>query len=126
MNNIQVMNGFEIKYNIFMEFINALLVSIGKNVINSLTEFKDINRDDLISDNCLNIYDQYEPKIFTVFSKKECQWYRRKIIKNYLITVIRHMCIEINHKFTYKCKDVSRKLNGKTYRSKEILYSIEN
>ena len=118
-------NNFSKQNKILLDFVNALLVQINKNQIDDLIQFIDINREDLVTQECNKIYQEHESKIFTVFSKQKCRWYKRKEIKNYVLTLLRTMCSEVGLSFTYEQKDVSVEINNKYYRKTGTFYSIK-
>lgn len=109
------------KYKVLLKLINKILVSIGKEKIDDLTQFKCINRDVLISDNTEQIYKLLEKELFNAFDKKKCSWYNRKNVNNYVLTFLRAAVCDIglDFKLSHTCKHVNMKAIN------YIFYSIE-
>ena len=71
-------------YKISLKFINELLINLGKNKIENLLEFKDIDREHIISEASKKIFTDMEKELFKQFDKVKCGWYRRNDTKNYI------------------------------------------
>lgn len=109
------------KYVVLLKFINRILANIGKPTITKLTEFINIDREDIIKKENFDIFDKMDYKIFKYFNKSKSGWYRRKHVKNYILTFIRYACNEIGYDFTYIHKNKQIKSLNKTH----MFYSIK-
>src|SRR5438477_7069284 len=65
------------KYNIALEFINKILNNINKPKIKELTEFTNIDREDIIKEINIGTLKEMENEIFKFFNKKKCGYYRK-------------------------------------------------
>lgn len=111
-------------YKISLTFINRILVNLGKNEVADLLEFKDIDRENIISDACKQIFTDLEKELFQQFDKVKCGWYRRNDTKHYILTFLRYMCNQLDLLFSYYKKDITEVVNGKNYRKTHVYYSI--
>ena len=109
------------KYNTLLSFLNELLVSMNKDPIADILDFKGILRADLISNTSKEILSKNEDYLLTVFDKTACDWYNRRIRKHYILCFIRYACKITGYKFAYRIKNVGVE-NG--YRSMTTFYSI--
>jgi len=112
------------KYNVTLEFVNKLLINLNKTPINNLKNFKDIDRDDIISDINKNLVSDFEKHFFPLFDKNKFGWSRRNCTRNYILTFIRYACNEINLDFKSKKKNKTVEINGKNYQKICMTYSI--
>lgn len=108
------------KYKIALKFINNLLKNIGKKEINDLTEFKNINREDIIRPINVTMLENMMDVILKYYGKNEIGWYRKEIVKNYILAFIRCICRELNFKFTVKKRNKQTNCHIKL----QNLYSI--
>ena len=109
------------KTKLALELVNDILETINKPSINTLEDFKDIDRELLITDQVLQMITKYEPKFFGPFSKIKLKYYHKNIHKNYQLSFLRGMAQELDYK-----------LGSKTYKKQENtvvkttqLYSFE-
>lgn len=113
------------KYIIVLKIINKILENIGKNPIDDLINFTNIDRIYIIkNENNQFLYDQ-EKEIFKIFDRAKCGWYRRKTTKNFILTFLRYICDEIGLEFIYEKKDITENINNINYRKKHLYYSIK-
>ena len=120
--NIIIVDTTSAKYKIFLKFINKILVNIDKDEIDDLTQFKHINRVDIIKSENKIVLDKMAPKIFKHFNKQKCGYYRKT---NFMVSnVIRGMCKELNVSFKPTKKDVYERINNKTYKRSGYFYTI--
>ncbi|ARF08062.1 hypothetical protein Catovirus_1_112 [Catovirus CTV1] len=108
------------KYIILLKLINSILTNLKMNNVDDLTEFKNVDRDDIIKEENINTYNKMEKDLFKYFDKKKCQWYRRTQIKNYILSFIRAACEDIGLNFTYVTKNKTKNNIVKSY----VYYSI--
>lgn len=97
------------KYKLLLKFINSILINIGKSQVDDLTEFKDIDREDIIKDVNKQTLNAMEKELFKTFDKKKCGYYRKT--DSIVLNCLRGMCKEVgldlfNRKLsrTLKCK----------------------
>lgn len=112
------------KYKIALQLVNKILVNSGKNEIDDLTKFIDIDRNLIISDKNKKELTDMEKILFKHFNKKKFGWYSRNNIKNYILSFLRYMCNDIGLKFSYTQKDTNTSSNGLIYRKTYTYYSI--
>ena len=103
------------KYKIALKFINKILESIKKDKIEDLEQFKNIDREDIISDICKQQLTDMEKELFKYFDRKKSSWYKKKFVKNYIITFLKYMCKSIGYKFEHKKKTIQINSINKTH-----------
>lgn len=108
------------KYKVSLKLINKILVNIGKDEIDDLTKFTDIDRVDIIKEVNMNMLTEMENELFQYFDKECLAWYRRKTVKYYILTFLRCMCIDLGFKFTHHDRRIQNNAFIKTIQ----LYSI--
>lgn len=112
------------KYKIALKLINKILVNIGKEQIDDLTKFVNIDREDIIKDVNKTDFEQLEVELFDHFDKVKCGWYRRKTTKNYILTFMRYMCDNLGYKLIKSQKGKMVTIDGKNYEKTCMIYSI--
>ena len=97
------------KYKILLLFVNGILKNIGKEEIDDLVKFRDIDRLDIIKQENKVLLDEMAPTLFKHFNKNKCGYYRKT--KNLPLNCLRGMCKEMGFVFkkrqftkTIKCK----------------------
>lgn len=110
------------KYKVALKFVNVILSNLGKDSIDDLTKFKDVDREDIIKDVNKTSLDDMESELFSHFNKKKCGYYRKTdaIVLNCLRGVMK----EIGYELTYEQRDINGTINGKTFRKTCMFYSI--
>lgn len=83
------------KYKITLKFINKILVNIGKEEIDDLTKFVNIDRADVIKEINIKTFEEMEVELLKYFDKYKFGWYRRSTTKQYILTFIREMCDDL-------------------------------
>ena len=110
------------KYKVALKFVNNILVNLEKDVIDDLTKFKDIDREDIIKDvNKKSLMDM-EKELFAHFDKKKCGYYRKTdaIVLNCLRGIIK----EAGFKLSFEQKDRHEVIGDKSYKRSHSLYYI--
>jgi hypothetical protein len=110
------------KYKFVLKIINKILQNIGKNQIEDLINFVNIDRNDIIKNENNQFLFEMEKEIFKVFDRSKCGWYRRKTTKNYILTFLRYSCEEIGFEFTSTQKE---KTDDRGNKRTHFLYSIK-
>lgn len=88
----------EEKNTLILKYVNGLLKNVGKNEINDLTEFKNIDRIDIISDVNVKYLGTMAKELFKLFDRNKCRYYP-KTAKSRPLNVLRGM---IKDTRTYK------------------------
>jgi hypothetical protein len=100
------------KKKVLLEYINGIMNNLNKKPINRLTDFNNITKNELLYDSNRLLLINMSDRLFTLFNKKRCGFYRKT--DNLVLNCIRGMCKEIDMRFI-----------GKRYDNKYI-YSIES
>ena len=117
---------FEDKKNILLVFINKILININGSTITNLTDFVNIDKDDIIKDENKKLILEFEKDFFHIFDKKKFGWSRRNCTKNYILTFIRYACNEVNLDFKSEKKNKYMTINGIKYHKTCMIYNISN
>ena len=115
-----VVNRKDPKYIVLLKLLNRIFTNIKKTTLSDLTDFKNVDRDDIIKDENITVFSEMEKEIFKYFDKSECGWYRRKMVQYYILTFLRAACESIGLSFVYAHKNVTKNSIVKTH----VLYSI--
>ena len=111
------------KYKITLKLLNKILVNVGKEEIDDLTQFIDIDREDIIKDPNTKTLCDMEKELFTEhYDKKKCGYYRKTDAM--VLNCIRSMMKDAGFTFTKRRKEKSERINGKLFRRPHLLYTI--
>lgn len=110
------------KYKVALKFVNKILVNIGKEEIDDLTKFKDIDRDDVIEDINKTTLEEMEEEVFKYFDKNGCNYYRKT--NGLVVNCLRGMMRQLGLSMTSVKKDITSTINGKKYRKSHMFYSV--
>lgn len=102
------MSEYDQKYIIALKFVNKLLENMGKEEINNLCDFKNIDREDIITDDNKQVAFDMENEMFGPFDKWKCGYYSRNKVKTYVMSVLRGMTQELGLEFQNKAKRVQK------------------
>ena len=108
------------KYKVCLRLINKILVNIGKEEVDDLIKFKDIDRLDIIKDINRVDLEKLGPELFKYFDKAKFAWYRRRTTKFYNLSFLRYMCDNLGYQLNYYEFKIPQ--NGKVV--SKMLYSI--
>lgn len=110
---------------IALKFINKILTNIGKDQIDDLTDFIDIDRDLIIKDKNKAIVDEMESEITKHFDKKKIGYYNRTKVKTIIITYLKGMIDHLN--LIMESREVENyvQVDGLKYRKTKILFTIK-
>ncbi|ARF11542.1 hypothetical protein Klosneuvirus_1_399 [Klosneuvirus KNV1] len=111
------------KYKLALKFVNVILKNIGKEEIDDLIKFKDIDREDIIKDVNKTSLDEMAKELFNHFDKKKCGYYRKT--EAIVLNCMRGMMKEVGYEMTYEQRDINGKIDGKTFRKTCMFYSIK-
>ena len=113
------------KYKLVLEFLNALLVKIGKVEIDDITKFKDIKRDDLLKPECTQVLSQYLDRLVKQFGKTNISYRKKDEIETYILTVLRNITSYSGYKFSSKNIVKNKTISVGNYKHDySLLYSI--
>jgi len=96
------------KYQVLLEYVNGILQNIGKDVIDDITKFRDIDRFDIIKEENKVLLDNLAPKLFKHFDKTRCGYYRKT--KGLALNCLRGMCRDMG--FTIRKKQKNKQVNS--------------
>ena len=111
------------KYKVTLKLLNKILTNLGKEEIDDITKFKDIDREDIIKDINVKSLCEMEGELFVHYSKGKCGYYRKT--NAMVLNCIRSMMKDAGFEFTKKKKEKNEKINGKSYKRSHFLYSIK-
>ena len=105
------------KYKLLLAFLNKILTNVDKPNIEKVTDFINVDKDDVISEINNKIIDDMENEIIKIFDREKIGWYRRKTAKEYIMTFLRGACKENGYALTYTAKEVNEKNRKQTRKS---------
>jgi hypothetical protein len=111
------------KYIVLLKLLNTILVNIGRDIIDDITNFVNVNRDDIIQDANKISLENMENEIFPLYNKEKCRYYKKNA-QGLTLNVLKGMVKEIGYKTNFIKKDIYVTVNGKKYRKTQSLYSI--
>ena len=111
------------KYKVALKLVNKILVNLGKDEITDLTDFKDIDREDIIKDVNKKALDGLAKELFKHYDKKKSGYYRKT--DALVLNCLRCLMKEAGFEFTYQQKDIHENINGKLFRKTILLYTIK-
>lgn len=101
------------KYCITLKLVNEILKNCDRPEINELTNFKHIDRHEIIDKKNTQILEKMLPEIQEYFGKKPKT-------DEYILTILRNMCKQLTLHFKQKYKNVQKNGHVTSY----VLYSI--
>lgn len=122
-NKLDKLDKSDEKYKLALKFINNILVNAQKSEINDILEFKDINRQQIVTQQNLDMLTNMESEIYKLFDKVKCGFYRKS--DNYVINCLRGMIKQIGYKIIVLKKDNRVTIDGVNYRKTFLYYHIE-
>jgi len=99
-----------LKYKVLLEFVNGILNNLNKDKIADLTQFKNINRLDIIRNDNVILLEEMTGKLFKHYDKATVGYYRKG--PNWVLSCLRGMCKDIGLKClkTQKAKSIKSKI----------------
>jgi len=120
----KIVDKSSLKYKVLLKYVNAILLNVtGKSQITDLTNFKDIDREDIIKEINKKVLIDMEQDLFKHYDKIRCGFYRKT--KGMPLNCLRCMCKELGLLLTFTKKDVCEKVNDKHYRRTKYFYRIK-
>lgn len=110
-------------YTIMLEILNDILDTFENDIgrINSITDFVNINKNNLVSENAKNVVkNKYDVIFNTGYDKKMCRYYDSKRLKNGHMTILKGMTKQLGYVMSSKQKN--KMINGVSHC--ETFYSI--
>lgn len=111
------------KYKIVLKLINKILKNMGKDEIDDITKFTDIDREDIIKEANIKALNDMDGELFKHFNKKNCGYYRKT--DALVLNCLRGMMKEAGFKLAKKQKGVCKEIDGKKYERTHMIYSIK-
>ena len=111
------------KYKVALKLINKILVNIGNTEIDDLTDFVNVDREDIIKDINKESLIEMEADLFSLFNKKSSGYYRKT--DALVLNCLRGLTKEMGYTFTKIKKEKCETIDGKSYKRTHYLYSIK-
>ena len=111
------------KYRVALKFVNRILVNIGKEEVDDLTDFVGVDRDDIIKDVNKKSLEEMEGEIFPLFNKLKCGYYRKT--GSFVLNCLRGILKEIGFEMTYTQKEKNEIIGDRSYKRTHSFYSIK-
>jgi hypothetical protein len=111
------------KYGAVLRFLNKILTNLGKEQIDDITKFIDIDRADILSSVNDTLIVDSKLDLFVHFDKEECGYYHRTKLRN--INVLRRVIKRIGYEFISKQVEIVHIVNNLNYRRSHYLYTIK-
>jgi len=112
------------KYKVVLKLANGILKNLNKDPIDDLTKFVKISKEDIIKKENIKLFNEMEDELFELFNKYSFKWYKRNVLKNYILVFLKTACSELNLKFASKRKEISEKINDIRYKRIITAYTI--
>lgn len=121
--NFMVDEKMKEKKKIIMTILNKILKISGKEKISNLTDFE-LDRDDIITEECREYFDTKIDQIFEVFDKHTHKFYMRKQTPNFILTFLKTAVKELGHELKSNKRSLAIEHNGKKAFAKIVYYKI--
>lgn len=108
------------KYQMVLKFVNGLLKNSGKEPIAKLTDFVDIDRLDIVTDENKEYIEEIADELFEHFDRKACRYYPRNS-KSRPLNILRGIVDDTGYNLIAARKEV---YEGK-YRRSAMIYTIK-
>jgi len=113
------------QYKFALKLINKILINASKLEIQNILEFKDITRDDIVTQKNLEELNNLENELLELFKKSQIGYYRKNEAKGYVINCLRGIIKSLGYKIVLLKKDRTLDINGGRYRKTFLIYHIE-
>lgn len=111
------------KYKVLLKFVNKILTNLNKAEVDDLTQFINIDRDDIIKDINKDSLVAMEDELFPLFDKSKVGYYRQTDSR--ALSILRGLVKEAGYDLVRKKKEKSDRFNNYSYRRTHIFYSIQ-
>ena len=111
------------KYKVALKFVNKILVNLEKDEVDELTEFKNIDREDIIKEINKKSLKEMEDDIFKQFDKTKCNFYRQT--DTVVLSVLRGIMKQLGYDFKPFKKDKCEYRDGKSCKRTHYFYTVK-
>lgn len=108
------------KYQMILKFVKGLLENSGKDHIERLTKFKDVDKIDIVTNENTEYLETMSDELFKLFDKRECRYYPKKS-KSWVLNVLRGIVKSIGYDLIAKRTEVYKN----KYRRIAMVYEIK-
>ena len=108
------------KYQVLLKYLNRLLVNMGNNPIQDVRDFKNIKKNDLLTEENDKVFEDMKEEIYRYYGKYNLRYDQKNTIKNYMLTLLKTMCGELF--LNFYSKTIRKKVDNKTVAY--IMYDI--
>lgn len=114
------------KYIVTLKFLNAILITLGKDQIKEITQFKNIRREELLKEECKAILPEYLDKLIELFGKTKLRYRDKNITNQYILMVLKLLVINCGYSFKAidKKKLIFSSIKKKYERENYVVYEI--
>ena len=107
------------KYKLVLKFANGLLENSGKDPIERLTEFRNIGKEYIVTNENTQYLKDMTDELFKTFDKTRCRYYPKNS-KNWVLNVLRGMIKNIGYDLVAKKTETYKN----RYRTVSMMYEI--
>lgn len=111
------------KYKVILKLINKILVNLEKPEIDDITQFVNIDREDVIKEKNCQVMTEMEPELFPLFNKDKCGYYRHTQYR--ILSILRCCLKDMGYELLFKKKELYFSIDGKNYRKSHVFYYIK-
>ena len=111
------------KYKVLLKLVNSILSNIGQDEIDEITEFINIDRDDIIKDVNTISFRAIEKELFEHYDKYKCGYYKKS--NAYVLNCLRGLVKQLGYELIYTRKEIGQIVDGKSLRRTHTFYSIK-
>ena len=112
------------KYKITLKLLNHILLNLKRDLIDDITKFKDIDRDDIIKEENTIFLETIINDIVIHFEKNKVGYYRRHKTKASVLNCLRGMIKSMGYEFVKVQKGKTTVINGRSYEKSCMIYSV--
>lgn len=116
-------NKESIRYKVALKYVNKILANIGKEEIDDLTKFVNIDRDDIIKSVNKDALIGMEKELFPLFNKHNVGYYRKT--NTMALNCLRGIMKEIGFELAKAQKGKMVVIDGKSYEKTCMVYCIK-
>jgi hypothetical protein len=114
------------RYVLTLQILNAVLAKLNKPKINNITEFKNMDKEDLLKSECKNIICSHYQIILDLFKKYGVTEFFQLKGNIYVINFVRFLAINCGYNFVSMQKEVRKRTDKHKYvRNCSRIYCIE-
>lgn len=111
------------QYQAALKYVNCLLGLLNKEPITDLTEFKKVDRLDIIKPEHKPTLNELHKDLFKHFDKIKCGYYCKNT-PNFTLNILRGLCKQLGLELYRVRKDKWHKINDKSYKRTHMMYFI--